>query len=31
LVIGSALFRKDVSLEESVRQLRASFAPVLSS
>lgn len=31
LVIGSALFRKDVPLEESVRQLRASFAPVLSS
>lgn len=31
LVIGSALFRKDVSLEESVRQLRASFAPVLNS
>lgn len=30
LVIGSALFRKDVSLEESVRQLRASFAPVLN-
>ncbi|HVF84468.1 MAG TPA: ribulose-phosphate 3-epimerase [Abditibacteriaceae bacterium] len=25
LVIGSALFRKDVSLEESVRELRASF------
>lgn len=29
LVIGSALFRKDVTLQESVRQLRASFSPVL--
>lgn len=31
LVIGSALFRKDVSLDESVRQLRASYAAFLEN
>ncbi len=31
LVIGSALFRKDITLEESVRELRASFTPIVAT